>query len=121
MEFSVLDTRDVLEKKLGSDQQSAPPSLITEGGPISYDAEAVAQWIIFAGPRLHVLSNDFFGEGWQGGFATRTDLWDGEPGVSSGRWDLWRSQLELRIRQGWLSERAEEAARQAMEVSDGLS
>lgn len=49
------------------------------------------------------------------GLSKETELWDGEPGFSKARWNLWAGKFEELAREDWLSrdgrDVAEEAAR----------
>lgn len=77
---------------------------------IEYDVMAAVPWV---SPALYDMKNSDFGDGWQRGFAVKTDLWSGEPGLSKGRWQLWKEGLERIAERDDLGESVREAAANA--------
>jgi hypothetical protein len=61
---------------------------------MSYDLMAAAKWVLVGGLDMYRRGNTVFGKGWERGLAVKTDLWDGEPGLSRGRWLLWQSRFD---------------------------
>ncbi|RYN23765.1 hypothetical protein AA0112_g9226 [Alternaria arborescens] len=61
---------------------------------MSYDLMAAAKWVLVGGLDMYRRGKTGFGKGWERGLAVKTDLWDGEPGLSRGRWLLWQSRFD---------------------------
>jgi hypothetical protein len=61
---------------------------------MSYDLVVAAKWVLVGGLDMYRRGNTVFGKGWERGLAVKTDLWDGEPGLSRGRWLLWQSRFD---------------------------
>ncbi|CAI9629953.1 unnamed protein product [Alternaria burnsii] len=60
---------------------------------VSYNLMAAAKWVLVGGLDMYRRGNTVFRRGWESGLAVKTDLWDGEPGLSRGRWLLWQSRF----------------------------
>lgn len=88
-------------------------SIVTAEQAMETDVVAVAQWVIHAGDKLLGLDNAGFGGSWSRGLSKETELWDGEPGFSKGRWELWAQRFEERGNEEWMSEERRETAREA--------
>jgi hypothetical protein len=88
---------------------------------MSYDLMAAAKWILIAGPDMYGLENSVFGETWKRGLAVKTDLWDGEPGLSKGRWLLWQSRFDQMAAQPFIPEEVRTISKDATAVIRGLT
>ena len=88
-------------------------SAITADELVSYDVLAAARWVLIAGPEMYGLGNAPFEEGWEKGLAAKTDLWDGEPGLSRGRWLLWQGRFEHMADQTYVREEVRTLAKEA--------
>ena len=73
---------------------SSKHSAINAEELMSYDLVVAAKWVLVGGLDMYRRGNTVFGEGWERGLAVKTDLWDGEPGLSRGRWLLWQSRFD---------------------------
>jgi hypothetical protein len=69
-------------------------SAIDADNLLNYDLIAAADWVVTGASHMYRLGNSVFGEGLERGMAVKTDFWNGEPGLSSGRWRLWQSRFE---------------------------
>ena len=83
---------------------------------LSYDLTAAARWVLIGGPEMYSLGNGPFGKGWERGLAIKTDLWDGEPGLSRGRWLLWQSRFDYIADQTYVREEVRALLREASAV-----
>ena len=80
---------------------------------MSYDLVAAARWVLIGGPDMYRLGNTVFGESWKRGLAVKTDLWNGEPGLSRGRWLLWQSRFDHLADQSHISEEVRAMSKEA--------
>ena len=101
--FGFFCLREALERnqqsrELEFEKRLRPTSLkhsaITAEELMGYDVMAAAKWALIGGPEMYRLGNAPFEEGWENGLAANTDLWDGEPGLSRGRWLLWQGRFD---------------------------
>lgn len=86
----------------------APP--ISMERLMEYDVMAAVSWV---SPALYDMQNTVFGDVWARGIAVKTDLWSGEPGLSKGRWQLWKERLERIAERDDLRESVTETAANA--------
>jgi hypothetical protein len=56
------------------------------------DVKAAVCWVSQA---MFDTDNRAFGKSWTRGIETKTDMWNGEPGMSIERWRLWKERFEL--------------------------
>lgn len=80
---------------------------------MKYDLMAAARWVLIGGPDMYRLGNTLFGETWKRGLAVKTDLWDGEPGLSQGRWLLWQSRFNHIADQSYIPEEVRAMSKEA--------
>ncbi|CAD0098244.1 unnamed protein product [Aureobasidium mustum] len=69
-------------------------SVVSARQAMETDVVAAAQWVIYAGTKLLYLENAGFGNHWTRGLSQKTELWDGEPGFSKARWEVWARRFE---------------------------
>lgn len=120
--FGFFRLRDLLEYNSDTHEQrrqamiKPTPMRPFTGPPISkekqleYDVMAAVSWV---SPALYDMQNTDFGHGWARGIAVPTDLWSGEPGLSKGRWQLWKECLKRIAERDDLRESVREAAANA--------
>ncbi|KAF2827942.1 hypothetical protein CC86DRAFT_369131 [Ophiobolus disseminans] len=120
--FGFFCLRDALERNQQSreselEKRVRPTSLkrsaVTAKELVSFDVLAAARWVLIAGTEIYKLGNAAFEEGWERGLAVRTDLWDGEPGLSRGRWLLWRGRFDDFADQTYVREDVRTLAKEA--------
>ncbi|KAJ4314699.1 hypothetical protein N0V94_006332 [Neodidymelliopsis sp. IMI 364377] len=80
---------------------------------MNYDLMAAAKWVLIGGPDMIRLGNTVFGETWERGLAAKTDLWDGDPGLSQGRWLLWQSRFDHMADQSYVSQEVRAMSKKA--------
>jgi hypothetical protein len=83
---------------------------------MSYDLTVAARWILTGGPEMYRLGNAAFGRGWGRGLATKTDLWNGEPGLSRGRWLLWQGRFDHMAEQSYIRKEVRALSKEASAV-----
>ena len=103
---------ETLEQKrnavLESTTFKAPP--IPKEKLIEYDIMASVRWVSSA---LYNTQNADFGDLWARGIAVKTDFWTGEPGLSEGRWQLWKERFEHMAERDDLHQSVNEATAEA--------
>jgi hypothetical protein len=104
------DIRDALEV---SERRWPEHSILSEQQVRGLDVEVAALWIVHGRDCLLRVRNADFDEGWKAGLAKKTDLWQGEPGVSAERWVLWERELRWWASSGGLDDRRGELALKA--------
>jgi hypothetical protein len=88
-------------------------SAITAEELVNYDVMAAARWVLLGGPEMYRFGNAPFEEGWEKGLAAKTDLWDGEPGLSRGRWLLWQGRFDHIADQTYIREEVRTLSKEA--------
>jgi hypothetical protein len=91
-------------------------AIVTPSQSLETDIVAAAQWVRYAGFRLLQLHNTLFGEGWIKGLSKKTEFWNGEPGFSQARWELWTERFEKRAIGDQTSKDARRVAKEATRV-----
>ena len=101
--FGFFRLRDILEyhrSTLEQKRKAVLDSTTYKAAPIpapqliECDLLAALRWVT---PALYATSNRVFGPLWVRGIAVPTELWTGgeeQPGLSEGRWRLWKDRLE---------------------------
>lgn len=99
--FGFFRLRDLLEYSSETREQKRHEMLkaapFKKAPPISmeklteYDIKAAVCWVSSV---LYDTQNSLFGDYWARGLAVQTDFWTAEPGLSKGRWQLWKERLE---------------------------
>lgn len=92
-----LACRDALE-------QGVPPLIPPEDYEVQLSAAAL--WVLHSGAVLASLANDKISDGWQNALEKKTVAWEGKPGFSQGRWQLWSEQFRWSEKQPKLGENA---------------
>ncbi|KAI4644794.1 uncharacterized protein J4E78_009613 [Alternaria triticimaculans] len=111
--FGFFCLRDTLEKERESREDevekhirpfSLERSAIGADDVLNYDLIAAADWVVTGASHMYRLGNSIFVEGLERGIAVKTDFWNGEPGLSSGRWRLWQSRFEYFAEEPYVKE-----------------
>ena len=88
---------------------------------LNYDLTAAAQWVIIGASHMYRLENSVFGESLQRGIAVHTDLWDGNPGFSLGRWRCWWGGFKWFAEQSYVKEEVKVLCREAIDaIADAM-
>ncbi|KAI4927804.1 hypothetical protein J4E85_006316 [Alternaria conjuncta] len=80
---------------------------------LNYDLTAAARWVIIGGRDMYRLDNSIFGDDMQRGIAVHTDLWDGNPGFSLGRWREWWRSFKYFAQESYVKEEVRVLCREA--------
>lgn len=83
---------------------------------LAADICAAAQWIIHAGGWMWKDDRPDDPEFIQRVLPGKSDLWEGSPGLTEGRWHLWKDRFSFMAIYVGISQDAREVARQAAEI-----
>ncbi|KAI4619696.1 hypothetical protein J4E83_005551 [Alternaria metachromatica] len=88
---------------------------------LNYDLTAAAKWVILGGRDMYRLGNSIFGADLQRGIAVHTDLWEGNPGFSLGRWREWWRSFKYYAQASYVKEEVKVLCREADQaIADAL-